>query len=55
MNGLGSSTIPPQVSQLGNVPPPGRRFGLTETCTGHSQTARAADGIYEAILVGGER
>jgi hypothetical protein len=51
MNGRASSTIPPQVSQLGNVPPPGRRCGLTDTWTGHSQMAalRAADGT-KAIL-----
>ena len=39
MNGRSSSTIPPHVSQLGHTPPPGRRFGLTEIWTGHSQTA----------------
>lgn len=44
MKGRSSSTIPPQVSQLGNVPPPGRRLGLIDTWTGHSHTARAADG-----------
>jgi len=41
MNGRSSSTMPPQVSQLGQTPPPGRRLGLTEIWTGHSQTAAA--------------